>query len=54
MSLGKLQLVNPLERSHQRNGKKRVKDVLTSIQKSDLLRVTLAVIHVAGQQFLAV
>ncbi len=26
------------------------KDVLTSIPKSDLLRVTMAVIHVAGQQ----
>ncbi len=28
------------------------KDVPTSIPKSDLLRVTMAVIHVAGQQFL--
>ncbi len=30
------------------------KDVPTSIPKSDLLCVTMAVIHVAGQQFLAV
>ena len=30
------------------------KDVLTSIPKSDLLRVTMVVIHVAGQRFLAV
>ncbi len=31
-----------------------VKDALTSIQKSDLLRVTMAIIHVVGQQFSAV
>ncbi len=31
-----------------------VKDVLMSIPKSDLLGVTMAVIHVAEQQFLAV
>ena len=33
---------------------KSLKDVPTSIPKSDLLCVTMAVIHVAGQQFLAV
>ena len=32
----------------------KLKDVLTSIPKSDLLHVTMAVIHVAGQRFLAV
>ena len=31
-----------------------IKDVLTSIPKSDQLFVTMAVIHVAGQRFLAV
>ncbi len=31
-----------------------IKDVPTSIPKSDLLCVTMAVIHVAGQRFLAV
>ena len=31
-----------------------LKDVPTSIPKSDLLGVTMAAIHLAGQQFLAV
>ena len=38
-----------------REGVNIFKDVLTSIPKSDLLRVTMAVTHnIAGQQFLEV
>ncbi len=43
-----------LENGATSEGRGIIKDVPTSIPKSDLLCVTMAVIHVAGQRFLAV